>query len=150
MQPRWQDILPENLEGIYNPRAANKNLQAALEQRTTLSEQARADLANTSIATEDIRYGTAPNQLLDLYQPKALSDKTAPLVVFIHGGYWRAGDKRESTHVVPALIGAGAVVANINYDLCPKLRWTKWPARRYKLFGTAISTHQPGKPIRIT
>ena len=41
----------------------------------------------------DVAYAdTAPEQRLDLYQP-APADKPAPLVIYIHGGAWRTGDK---------------------------------------------------------
>ena len=41
----------------------------------------------------DVAYAdTAAEQRLDLYQPAA-ADKPAPLVIYIHGGAWRTGDK---------------------------------------------------------
>ena len=43
------------------------------------------------------------------------------MVLFIHGGYWRALDKHDHSFIVPPLINAGAVVANVNYDLCPQV-----------------------------
>ena len=50
----------------------------------------------------DVAYAdTAPEQLLDLYQP-APADKPAPLVIYIHGGAWRSGDKGIVTAVDPS------------------------------------------------
>ena len=41
------------------------------------------------------------------------------MLVFIHGGYWRALDKSDFSFVAPAFIGAGAMVVVPNYALCP-------------------------------
>jgi arylformamidase len=120
-QPRWQDVPTEKLERIYNPRAANAHVETRRAQLVAQSKQAREQLADTSVVTEDLRYGPNTKQVLDLYQPRNTTNPATPLVVYIHGGYWRGGDKHESALVVPALLGAGAVVANVNYDLCPDI-----------------------------
>ena len=120
-QPRWQEIPREDLEAIYNPRAAGPNVQAGLERRVTESNAAREQLNGNCKADIDLRYGPGPKQTLDLYRPLNAAAQPAPLAIFIHGGYWRGGDKDEATLVVPALLEAGAVVANINYDLCPTI-----------------------------
>ena len=46
----------------------------------------------------DVPYAdtTNPKQMLDLYLPKARSDKPNPMVVFIHGGGWEGGDKNDA------------------------------------------------------
>jgi arylformamidase len=43
----------------------------------------------------------------------------APLLVFIHGGYWRSLDKSDFTFIVPAYRRAGFNVALTNYTLSP-------------------------------
>ena len=57
-------------------------------------------------------------QKLDLYLPDA-ARSPLPLVVFIHGGAWMAGDKRNevAASVIPVLLDAGYAVASINYRL---------------------------------
>ncbi len=54
---------------------------------------------------------------LDLYVPATA--KSAPVVVWIHGGALRQGDKSEDTHVGQRLASAGYVTAVINYRLSP-------------------------------
>lgn len=76
----------------------------------------------------DFRYddieGVDPNLLsLDLYVPKADNDaKKAPVMIMIHGGGWRRGDKA-SPPIVGAkmrrFVGAGYIYASINYRLSP-------------------------------
>ena len=43
----------------------------------------------------------------------------APVLVFIHGGYWRALDKRDHSFVAPAFTRRGVCVVVPNYALCP-------------------------------
>lgn len=65
----------------------------------------------------DCRFGEAAEERLDLYPaPKA----GAPLLVFIHGGWWRSLDKSDFTFVVPSYRRAGFNVALTNYTLAPK------------------------------
>ncbi|MGB7299807.1 MAG: alpha/beta hydrolase [Burkholderiaceae bacterium] len=119
MQPRWTELPPDQLESIYNPRAASPNVAQGLARRKAESEAASRSLAGRCQVTQDLRYGSGEKETLDLYQSPQLAGAAAPLAVFLHGGYWRGGDKSEATLVVPALLDAGAVVANVNYDLCP-------------------------------
>ncbi|MCM2253748.1 MAG: alpha/beta hydrolase [Ramlibacter sp.] len=64
----------------------------------------------------DVRYGGGPNEHLDIF-PAA--QPHAPVLVFIHGGYWRSLDKREHSFIAPAFTRAGACVVVPNYALCP-------------------------------
>jgi len=65
---------------------------------------------------KDVAYGEDPKfQTLDLKLPAA-TGKPAPLVIWIHGGGWRSGDKR-SPHPVSKLTDQGFAVASINYRL---------------------------------
>jgi len=57
-----------------------------------------------------VAYGKHPRQVLDFYQAK--SDKPTPVVFYIHGGGWQAGDKK--TNPKPFLDKGISVVA-INY-----------------------------------
>ena len=65
----------------------------------------------------DIAYGTADKERLDFYPAY---DHGAPLLVFIHGGWWRSLDKSDFTFVVPAYRRAGFNVALTNYTLAPE------------------------------
>ncbi len=60
----------------------------------------------------NVPYGTHERQVLDFW--KAKSDKPTPLLFFIHGGGWVAGDKGGVGNVHPYL-EAGISVVSINY-----------------------------------
>ena len=103
---------PEFVERGYNNRAAVPEHPAWLARCATMSEAARAALAPTL----DVRYGPNPNETLDLFLPAGTPRGT---FAFIHGGYWRALDKRDFSFVATPLVAQGIAVAVINYDLCP-------------------------------
>ena len=75
----------------------------------------------------DVPYAATdnPRQRLDIYVPKAAkSEKTLPLVVFIHGGAFRAGDKRTGWPFVARFVTSGEYVgASIGYRLSGEITW---------------------------
>ncbi len=72
-------------------------------------------LAQIEPTFSDLSYGSHPRQRLDLYLPPGPGGPW-PLVVWIHGGGWQAGDKYPANKVGP-LRNAGFAVASINYRL---------------------------------
>jgi len=69
-----------------------------------------------------------PRQKLDLLLPKARSsEKPLPVVVFIHGGAWRAGDKRSGIGRLRPLVESGDYAGvTVGYRLSAE---AKWPAQ---------------------
>ncbi len=57
---------------------------------------------------------------LDLFLPDL---ENPPLLVMIHGGAWRKGDKRMGRLFLPLLQRAGFAVAMLNYRLTPEAIW---------------------------
>jgi arylformamidase len=58
---------------------------------------------------------------LDIY---AADKPTGPVLVYIHGGYWRSGSKEDNCNFVPTFTKRGATVALVEYDLCPQVTVT--------------------------
>ena len=56
----------------------------------------------------------------DLFTPKQKSKKGYPLVVIIHGGGWRSGDKSMEHHIAINLAAHGYAAATIEYTLSTK------------------------------
>ena len=104
-EPAW-------LDAQYNARAAIPDHAAIFARWAADSAAARARGA----ACLDLRYGDGPNETLDVFPA---TRPGAPVLVFIHGGYWRALDKSDHSFLAPALVDGGAMVVLPNYALCP-------------------------------
>ena len=103
---------PEWFDAQYNNRARIPEHLEILREWADRSAAARAALPGTL----DIAYGSDPGERLDLFTPEA---PRAPVLVYIHGGYWRALDKRDASFVAAPFVAAGAFVVVPNYALCP-------------------------------
>jgi arylformamidase len=64
----------------------------------------------------DQPYGTRERHRYDLFHAEAPG---APLVAYIHGGYWQRGDRKDYSFVARELNAAGVTVAIPSYTLCP-------------------------------
>jgi len=60
-------------------------------------------------------YGSRERQRYDLFH----ADEDAPLIVYIHGGYWQRGDRKDYSFVARELNANGITVAIPSYSLCP-------------------------------
>lgn len=99
-------------DAMYNNRERVPEHPAILARWANDSARARAE----GPCELDIPYGDAPGERLDVF-PAPSAD--APVLVFVHGGYWRAMDKSDHSFVAPAFTRDGACVVIPNYDLCP-------------------------------
>ena len=73
--------------------------------------------------TRDIPYATAhERQVLDVYAPDGA--KNLPVVFWIHGGGWQAGNKSMVGVKPKAFMEAGFVFVSINYRLLPTVNMT--------------------------
>jgi len=104
-------LTAEFVERQYNLRAAFPDHLAWFERWAADSEKAGSRLDNVL----DVRYGRGPKQTLDLF-PAA---NPRGLLLFLHGGYWRALDKADHSFIAPEFVARGIGVAVVNYDLCP-------------------------------
>ena len=102
------------LDAQYNIRAQIPDFAELGESWKVRSEAVRAALGGN--AHIDLAYGDAPLQKLDLF---LCGQAGRPLVVFIHGGYWRAQDKSEFSYVAEPFVADGINLAVINYRLAP-------------------------------
>ena len=129
-------------ESRYNPRIAVPEYAQHFERWAQLSAEAR----NAIGGHLDVAYGPHEMEKLDLFRAKGDS---RGLLMFIHGGYWRALDKSSHSFVARPFVEAGVTVAVINYALCPAvtvedivrqvLRATAWLHRNAANFGAPPS-----------
>ncbi len=95
-------------------------------------------------ALRDVEYARMDDKplLLDLYLPEH-APKPMPVIVFIHGGAWRAGDKTRCPAL--PLTEKGFAAVSVNYRLTDKatfpaqifdckgaIRWVRANARKYR------------------
>jgi arylformamidase len=84
----------------------------AEDYRDLAMQERRAELG--------LAYGESPRQFIDLFSPKP--DVTAPLALFVHGGWWRSLEPSMFSHMARGLNAHGVAVAVAGYDLCPHVR----------------------------
>lgn len=110
-------MTPAYFDEQYDNRARVPEFGGFLADWAARSQMVR----KTAPCTIDVAYGPGPNDRLDLFYPQSVrqAGDLAPVLVFLHGGYWRALDKSDHSFVAPALTMRGALVVVVNYDLCP-------------------------------
>jgi len=77
----------------------------------------RAEAARAAHPHGRIAYGPGPREVLDLFTPEGQPE--APVVVFLHGGYWQALEGAAFHGIAPALLSHGVALALPTYDLAP-------------------------------
>jgi len=102
------------LSRLYNARELVQDHPQYFARWAETSQRARA----TMTSHLDLRYGDMPGETIDLF-PSRKGDGSC--MMFIHGGYWRALDKKDFSFLAPAFVGGGISLAVVNYDLCPKV-----------------------------
>jgi arylformamidase len=103
------------LDGQYNLRARFADHPRFIAQ---WCDEGDAELARPGWR-RDLAYGPTAAEKLDLIAPPAGEGKRAPLMVFVHGGYWQNLDKRDCAALAPAFVKSGIAYATINYTLAP-------------------------------
>ena len=99
----------------YNARAMVPDHGRFIERWTAGSRATR--LAEPCFL--DIAYGSESGQTIDMFPAQRPRTGGSPLLVFLHGGYWRSLDKSDFSYIAPAFTRAGAAVAVVNYRLVP-------------------------------
>jgi arylformamidase len=108
----------DELEYQYNPRVSVPEFPELAKQRAEASRKVRESLRSFL----NVPYGNTPRQALDIFPA---SRAGGPVLVFIHGGYWRSGSKEDNCGFVPSFVDRGVNVVVIEYDLCPTVTVTE-------------------------
>jgi arylformamidase len=104
---------PSWLDSQYNNRLRVPDHAAHFDRWRHASALARRE---SPTARLDVPYGSGPDETLDVF-PAA--QPGAPILVFIHGGYWRSLDKSDHSFIAPSFVADGVTVVLPNYSLCP-------------------------------
>ncbi|MEO8015842.1 MAG: alpha/beta hydrolase [Polaromonas sp.] len=149
MNSEEQTWSPQWLDSMYNNRLLVPGHAAHFTRWATDSQSARQQLP----CQLDVAYGEQPGETLDIFPPSGVSQgKGAPVLVFIHGGYWRALDKADHSFIAPAFTQAGACVVVLNYALCPAVTIPDIVRQMVKALAWTWRhvAEQGGDPARIT
>jgi arylformamidase len=103
---------PAGLDTQYDNRARVADHPRHLAHWAEAAARTRARAA----CRLDLPYGSGAAESLDVF---TTARPDAPVLVFVHGGWWRALDKSDFSFVAPAFTAAGALVVVPNYALCP-------------------------------
>lgn len=110
----WQMLAPADLEREYSPSSkTGGQYQTFIDQYRLRSLEARSTMRGLF----DLRYGARPDHRLDFF-PAPVSN--APVIVFIHGGYWQELSKDESAFAAPGIHSNGIAYCAVGYELAPR------------------------------
>ncbi|MES2192477.1 MAG: alpha/beta hydrolase [Pseudomonadota bacterium] len=108
----WRAYDQAELDRQYNSRGSVPDVSIYLNDYASRTLAAKASLR----CLENIAYGDGPDDRLDIY-PAA--NPGAPVMVFLHGGDWRALSKEDSGFAAPAFVNAGAMFVALDFTLVP-------------------------------
>lgn len=104
----------EEIDAEYNLGQIVGDLAPFFEFYSSHSSSARNDLT----CSLGVRYGPTIEETLDIFPAES---PDAPIVIFIHGGYWRRLSAKHFSFVARGLVPHGITVLVTDYALCPKV-----------------------------
>lgn len=116
-EPHWRDLDPDALDRAYDNSGAVADSAARLARWRNHSAAMRA----MHPGHLDLAYGPLPRNRIDLFESGAPS---APLLAFIHGGYWQRNGREDFACMAEGPLALGLDVALIGYTLAPEATLT--------------------------
>ncbi|MBO88216.1 MAG: esterase [Rickettsiales bacterium] len=113
-KPVYLDYNQTALDTQYNARAAVPAFDAFVKRWLADSKQPSSELS----CTLDVPYGESDVEILDIFHPA--HSGPAPVLMFFHGGYWRAGDKSWFHFLARPFVERGAMFVIPKYGLAPR------------------------------
>src|SRR3984957_1599420 len=104
----------EEIDKEYDVEKSVSDFQRYAEFNINESKKARDELE----CLLDVPFGSTVEETLDIFPAQ---DPDAPILVFIHGGYWRSNSSKEFSWVARGPVALGFTVVITNYALCPKI-----------------------------
>lgn len=109
----------EAIRGCLQEKANKLSENCRSELRVQIGNRGgEAGAIRSAVGATEMAYGDNPLQKLDFWKAKTAG---APLVIFVHGGGWKRGDKGNATgqFKAPHYLAQGYAFASINYRLVP-------------------------------
>jgi arylformamidase len=104
----------EEIDNQYDIERSVPDPRRYAELFTKESEKTRRDLD----CRLGVRFGPTLEETVDIFPA---NDPDAPILLFIHGGYWRRLSSKEFSFVARGPVALGITVVVTNYSLCPKV-----------------------------
>ncbi len=108
----------EELDREYNAEQSVPDFGACVKHFLDSSAAARASLAHRT----DVPYGPTKAESANVFPAAAPG---SPVLVFLHGGYWKALTAHAFDMVALGPVAAGYAVVNVTYALCPAVTITE-------------------------
>ena len=106
------------LDTEYNNQTKVKNFKNYVAEWQALSETARSEIPDVNIITYDQQSG----QKLDLIFPVKNKSNAVPVMIFFHGGYWKAMNRDLFYFTARAFADYGIATAVVDYQLIPAIQ----------------------------
>jgi arylformamidase len=110
----YKGFRQDEMEHQFNPRVSVPEYPELAKVRAAQARKVR----ESAKSWLNVAYGSSPRETLDIY---AADKPGGPVLVYIHGGYWRSGSKEDNCNFVPTFTKRGATVVLVEYDLCPQV-----------------------------
>ena len=75
-----------------------------------------------SLIESDCRYAEPAECLLDVYRPAGAGEAPVPVVVYCHGGGWRAGARADVVHHCVPFLDCGLAAVNVEWRLADQAK----------------------------
>jgi arylformamidase len=106
----------EELDAQYDLENTVEDISLYTDFYAKESEKVRAELEHRL----DVQFGPTLAEHLDLYPAPGL-EHPAPILVYLHGGYWRSRTSKEFGFVARGPASRGVATVVVNYALCPEV-----------------------------
>lgn len=108
----FQSFDQAGLDAQYDNRRKVPEAGAIADRWMAAGAEARSLLS----CDLDQAYGSDPRQAVDVF-PAARGD--APILAFVHGGYWHSRDRTLVHFLAPTFVAADITFVSVGYRLCP-------------------------------
>lgn len=106
----------EELDAQYDLESIVPDVDSYAEFYARESEKVRAELNHTL----DVPFGPTLAEHVDVYSAPG-GAQSAPILVYLHGGYWRSRTSKEFGFIARGPASRGVATVVVNYALCPEV-----------------------------
>ena len=106
----------EELDAQYDLEQTVEDVSAYADFYARESEKLRAEVKHRL----DVPFGPTLAEHVDIY-PAPGADGAAPILFYVHGGYWKARTSKEFGYVARGPARRGVTTVVLNYALCPEV-----------------------------